>query len=249
VRTLTAAGGSPDTALLYAINGISRHLPGFLDSFLGFCGEYGVPLASVVVVGLAWWQARRRAGAAVAVAGVAWALIGAVFALMLNVPVRALVDRPRPFVAHPGRLHLLMDHSANGSFASDHATFTMAVAVGLLLVNRRYGMVAGALALVEGFLRVFMGVHYPSDIVGGYALAAATVLLLGPLAMALLVPLAHYVSRGPAGSVIRAAGAGGAPVRSAAPSRRGGRGRRGGRPAAPIPGSGPEPGPDEHLAA
>jgi undecaprenyl-diphosphatase len=214
------ADGSPDAALVEGINGISRHLPGVLDSFLGFCGEYGVPLASAAMVGVAWLWARRQPNPLSSVSGVAWALAGGVIALVLNVPVRALVARPRPFVELPGQVKPLMDHSANGSFASDHATFTMAVAVGLLLVHRKYGLIAGALALVEGFLRVFMGVHYPSDIIGGYALAAATVLLLAPIAMVLLVPLAHRLS-GTRLAPALSAGPGGAV------SPRGG--RRGGR--------------------
>jgi len=191
------ADGNPDTALLFDINGISRHLPGFLDSFLGFLGEYGVPLSSLAVLALAWRWARRRpgGGAPAAVAAVMWAGLAAGLGLVLNVAVRALVQRPRPFVTYPGRLHLLMDHSANGSFASDHATFTMAVAVGLLLINRRFGAIGVVLAAFEGFLRVFMGVHYPTDILGGYALATATSLLLAPLAMALLVPFAHALTR------------------------------------------------------
>jgi undecaprenyl-diphosphatase len=200
------ADGNPDTALLFDINGISRHLPGFLDSLLGFLGEYGVPLASLVVLALAWRWARERpgGGAPGAVAAVLWAGLAAGLGLVFNVAVRALVERPRPFVTYPGRLHLLMDHSANGSFASDHATFTMAVAVGLLLVHRKWGLVAVVIAVFEGFLRVFMGVHYPSDILGGYALASATALLLAPLAMALLVPFTHALTRTAAAPLVTA---------------------------------------------
>jgi len=199
------ASGSIDWSLVVHINGLARHLPTWLDSTLAFLGEYGVPLASALMVVAGWSWARRRPDAPAAVAGMLWAGLASGVALMLNIPVRAIVQRQRPFVAHPGQLDLLTSHQANGSFASDHATFTMAIAVGLLLVNRKLGLIAGVLAGFEGFLRVFMGVHYPTDVVGGYALGTATVLLLAPLAMAVLVPLTRSAARSAAGPLIVAA--------------------------------------------
>jgi undecaprenyl-diphosphatase len=190
-----AGGGSLDWSVVSAVNGLASSLPHAVDTALAFLGEYGVPLGSVLLLLAAWARARRGADAPVGVAGVLWAGLAAGLALVLNVPVRAIVQRPRPFVAHPDRVHLLMSHQANGSFASDHATFTMAVAVGLLLVNRRLGLVGVGLACLEGLLRVFVGVHYPTDVLGGYALGTATVLLLAPVAMAVLTPFTHGLTR------------------------------------------------------
>ena len=203
MATLLADGSdSIDWTLVSRINGFARDLPGWLDSVLSFLGEYGVPLASVLMLVVAWNWARRREDAPSAVAGVLWAGLASGIALVLNIPVRAIVQRPRPFVAHPGQLDLLTNHQANGSFASDHATFTAAIAVGLLLIHRKFGLIAAGLAAFEGFLRVFMGVHYPTDVVGGYALGTSTVLLLAPLAMAVLVPLTRSVARTVAGPLI-----------------------------------------------
>jgi undecaprenyl-diphosphatase len=204
VTLLADGGGSLDWSVVSAVNGLATSLPHAVDTALAFLGEYGVPLGSVLLLLAAWARARKGAGAPVSVAGVLWAGLAGGLALMLNVPVRAMVQRPRPFVAHPGQLDLLMSHQANGSFASDHATFTMAVAVGLLLVHRKWGLVAVVIAVFEGFLRVFMGVHYPSDILGGYALASATALLLAPLAMALLVPFTHALTRTAAAPLVTA---------------------------------------------
>jgi undecaprenyl-diphosphatase len=195
VTLLADGGGSLDWSVVSAVNGLATSLPHAVDTALAFLGEYGVPLGSVLLLLAAWARARKGAGAPVSVAGVLWAGLAGGLALMLNVPVRAMVQRPRPFVAHPGQLDLLMSHQANGSFASDHATFTMALAVGLLLVDRRLGLVGIGLAFFEGFLRVFMGVHYPSDVLGGYALGTATVLLLAPVAMAVLTPFTHALTR------------------------------------------------------
>lgn len=220
-----ASGASMDWDIVSAVNGLARHLPSGVDKLLGFMGEYGVPLCSVLLVLVAWRWARNRPAGAESVSGALWAGLAGGLALVANVPVRALVERPRPFVTHPGKLDLLMDHQANGSFASDHATFTMAVAVGVFLVNRKLGFVGIGLALVEGFLRVFMGVHYPSDILGGYALGTATALLLAPLAMAVLDPLVHALARGPLAPLFGSD--------RPAPGRRRGRGR--GLPAESVP--------------
>jgi undecaprenyl-diphosphatase len=62
----------------------------------------------------------------------------------------------------------------SGGFAgttSDHATAVGAVAVGLSFANRRWGIVATVLALLMAFTRVYVGAHYPTDVVAGLALS------------------------------------------------------------------------------
>ena len=134
------------------------------------------------------------------------------------------MDRPRPFVDHPGLLVLVDGKAGTHSFVSDHSTMTMAVAVSLFLVNRKLGWIAGGLALLQGFCRMFMGVHYPTDVIGGYALAVAVVLLLAPIAMAVLVPFCHALGRTAVAPLIRAPERGGTARGSAQRGRRRGRG-------------------------
>lgn len=129
-----------------------------------------------------------------AVTGIVWAPLAAGIALLVNIPIRGFVERPRPFRDHQG-LDVLVSGKNDFSFVSDHATMAMALAVGLFVANRKFGFAAIALALVEGFCRVYMGVHYPTDVIGGFALGTATALLLAPLAMALLTPVVTAVSR------------------------------------------------------
>lgn len=147
----------------------------------------------------------RRGGpeAPAAVAGVVWAALAGGVSLLLNVPLRNFVDRPRPFVEHQG-LDVLVTSRVHFSFVSDHAAVTMAVAVGLFLVSRRWGLAAVAIALAEGFSRVYLGVHYPTDVLGGFALGTAVALLFAPLALALLTPLMATVATSRAGLLVRA---------------------------------------------
>ncbi|MFE2286824.1 phosphatase PAP2 family protein [Streptomyces sp. NPDC059443] len=209
---LTTGGPNVDVSLLYEINGLARQAPGWLDRAVSVAGEYGILLALVLLVLWCWRGARRQdeAAAVESFAALVWAPLAAGAALLLNIPLREFVGRPRPAAQHGG-IEVLdpgagMGHGAF-SFVSDHATLAMALGVGLFVAHRRLGFAGIALALVEGFTRVYMGVHYPTDVIGGFALGTAVVLLLAPLAMALLTPVVRAVARSPRlGVLVRARG-------------------------------------------
>ncbi|MFB7517552.1 phosphatase PAP2 family protein [Streptomyces sp. NPDC056144] len=209
---LASDGANPDVSLLYDINGLAKDAPAWFDRVMGFVGEYGIMLGMVLVVLWCWWSVRREGtlGDSVsAVAGLVWAPLAAGIALLVNIPIRGFVERPRPFKDHQG-LEVLVDGKTDFSFVSDHATMAMALGVGLFVAHRRLGLVAIGLALAEGFARVYMGVHYPTDVIGGFALGTAVALLLAPVALALLTPVVSAVSRsGRAGRLVRSRSAGG----------------------------------------
>lgn len=188
---LASDGLNPDLSLLHDINGLAKDAPSWLDRTMEFTGEYGIMLAMVLVVLWCWWRVRRRGTAedsVVAVAGLIWAPLAAGMALLVNIPIRGFVERPRPFVDHQG-IEVLVAGKSDYSFVSDHATMAMALAAGLFVAHRKFGFAAIGLALAAGFCRVYMGVHYPTDVVGGFALGTAVALLLAPLALALLTPV------------------------------------------------------------
>ena len=208
---LADSGSNPDVDLLYDINGLAKDAPAWFDRVMEYVGEYGLLLAIVLLVVWCWWSVRRRGDedAASTVAALVWAPLAAGMAVLVNVPIRGFVERPRPFLDHQG-LEVLVQGKTDYSFVSDHATIVMAMAVGLFVAHRRFGLVALVLALFGGFIRVYMGVHYPTDVVGGFALGTAVALLLSPLAMALLTPLMSAIERSPrAGRLIRARGTAG----------------------------------------
>ncbi|MET8714355.1 phosphatase PAP2 family protein [Streptomyces sp. NPDC004735] len=207
---LALDGSNPDVSLLYDINGLAKAAPTWFDRVMEFVGEFGIMLAMVLAVLWCWWSVRRRGtteDSVTAVAGLVWAPLAAGIALLINIPIRGFVERPRPFLDHEG-LEVLVQGKTDFSFVSDHATMAMAIAVGLFVANRKFGLLAIGLALVEGFCRVYMGVHYPTDVIGGLALGTAVALLLAPLAMMLLTPLVGAVARTRAtGWLVRAGGA------------------------------------------
>jgi undecaprenyl-diphosphatase len=73
----------------------------------------------------------------------------------------------RPFMDH--HLTQLLPHVAGKSFPSDHTTVSTAIAAGILFFTKfkRTGWLLLAAAVLVGFSRIFVGVHYPTDIVGG----------------------------------------------------------------------------------
>lgn len=87
--------------------------------------------------------------------------------------------RPRPFVVE--KVNLLLTHSPTASFPSSHAAFFFALSIILYLYNKK----AGLLFLIAGFLigigRVFVGIHWPADILAGAALGVLSALLINKL--------------------------------------------------------------------
>ncbi|MFD7321800.1 phosphatase PAP2 family protein [Streptomyces sp. NPDC059875] len=194
---LASDGSNPDVSLLYDINGLAREAPPWFDRVMEFVGEYGIMLGLVLVALWCWWSVRRRGtltDSVAAVTGLVWAPLAAGVALLVNIPIRGFVERPRPFKDHQG-LDVLVDGKTDFSFVSDHATLAMAIAVGLFVAHRKFGLAAIGLAFAEGFCRVYMGVHYPTDVIGGFALGTAVALLLAPVAHALLTPVVSAVAR------------------------------------------------------
>lgn len=165
---------SIDYSIFKAINGLSGSSgPDAIFRFVANDFEY-VLIALVALAFLApghWHRESRRPGAVLATAAAGVALI-------LNQPLSHAVDRLRPFVAHPGIAHVLVARSHDPSFPSDHATGGFALACGMFLYDRTIGTVLFALAAVLAFARVYVGVHYPGDVLAGAAIGILWALLL-----------------------------------------------------------------------
>ncbi|WP_328421533.1 phosphatase PAP2 family protein [Micromonospora sp. NBC_00389] len=160
-----------NTRLFLEINNLARATP-WAHAPLADYAKYGVVLfAALLLAG--WWTARQRGTGMLAAV---WAPVGMLLAVAVNQPIVAAVQEPRPYTSLPGIL-VLADRSADPSFPSDHATMAGAVAAGLLLVSWRLGLLAVAAAAVMGFARVYIGAHYPSDVLTGFALGAVVTLL------------------------------------------------------------------------
>jgi len=161
-----------DYSIYKAIDGAG---PEFLEGPMRFAANdlVYVLVAIVALTFLIPWREHaleRRTAAVLATAAGA-------LALLITQPVADAVDRARPFVAHP-HAELLISHGRNSGFPSDHATGAFAFAMGLWLYDRTIGAVAFVLAAIVAFARVYVGVHYPSDVVAGALIGMAVALLI-----------------------------------------------------------------------
>lgn len=154
---------------------------------------YGVGLFAILLV-VGYALARRDASPARAVAAVAWSGVAAVISLGANQLIGHLVDRPRPYVTHP-TVHVLVARSRDFSFPSDHTVVAAAVAAGLWFVCMRLGAVSAVLALAMAFSRVYVGVHYPGDVLGGLAVGTAIAVAGHAPATRVLTPVVERIGR------------------------------------------------------
>lgn len=101
------------------------------------------------------------------------ALLATGFALAVNAVIGLLWYHPRPFVLGVG--HTFMQHAPDSSFPSDHATimFTMALvlAASRAGAGRLLGLWLLPLAAGTAWARVYLGVHYPLDMLGALVVA------------------------------------------------------------------------------
>ena len=110
--------------------------------------------------------------------GVVAAGFSALLALGAAQIIAHIWERPRPYIAHPGDVHLFIAASHDPSFPSDHATAAFAIAVALLLRHRKAGILAIVMAVTLCVARVAVGTHYPGDVLGGALLGSAAALVL-----------------------------------------------------------------------
>ena len=101
--------------------------------------------------------------------------------------IRFFYDRLRPFLAL--NFNPLIARDMSGSFPSGHAAFYFALAFALFYFNEKWGWSFTALAILMGLGRVFVGTHYPSDILGGAVVAAVSVFAIHLLMGSKLVGL------------------------------------------------------------
>ena len=133
--------------------------------------------ALVAVAAMTWFLARPggslRSKLAAASAGVS-----AVVALLVNAVLGHLWYHARPFADHPKQTLLLVHHGADNSFPSDHASVAFAVAFAVLVFHRRLGILLFAVAAGVGLDRIFVGVHYPIDVLTSVFVGLAAALVV-----------------------------------------------------------------------
>jgi undecaprenyl-diphosphatase len=164
-----------DWSVLHTLNDFLFQHDAVEDPLLRFVNlSEALFLGTLVVICLAAHGTRHASWRRAAVAAGLSAGLGLAVAKLLA----DAVNRARPFVADPSGVHLFSRHAADPGFPSDHATAAFAIAVAILLRKRGWGIVALIAAVVVSIGRVALGLHYPSDVLGGALLGTAAALFL-----------------------------------------------------------------------
>lgn len=158
-----------DVYLFQQINGLAGQSL-FFDNFIILCAKYLPVVFALFLVGL--WLTRQpqlQRGAF---------LTGASTLLALSIAqiINAIVLRPRPYAY---AIHLLVDRTTDTSFPSDHTTIAFAIAALVWQFNRKWATAILSLALLQGFARVYVGAHYPGDVLGGAVLGILVSIAVG----------------------------------------------------------------------
>ncbi|RZU36668.1 undecaprenyl-diphosphatase [Streptomyces sp. BK022] len=167
-------GSSIDGSAYTAVVNVARRSPVWLDDAVSAWSAYGLVLFAVLMAA-GWWRA-RRVSAAASVTALAVPFV-VVVAYGVNAAVKLLVREDRP--CQSLRVATLEACPAPGdwSFPSNHAAIAAAAAVALLFVSRRLGAVAVVAACAMAVSRVWVGAHYPHDVLAGVAVGAVSALL------------------------------------------------------------------------
>jgi membrane-associated phospholipid phosphatase len=195
VNTLLPASASAPNDHQYGfrvVNDFAKATP-WLHGVMRAYAHYGMVLFAVLLL-WAWWTARGRNPGAVAAA--LWAPAGMLLAIALNQPVVNWNHAARPYTELPHVL-VLVARSSDYSFPSDHAVMAGAVAAGIWLADRRLGLIAGLAALLMAFARVYVGAHYPADVVAGLMFGAVVTVAASLVACPVLVRAVTALGRTP----------------------------------------------------
>jgi undecaprenyl-diphosphatase len=147
---------------LAIVHWFAAHRSAPLDAlavFLTFAGRAGLIFVAAAVV-------RGLSNSRLAMA--AWQVVLAVLlaALLADGLLKSLVDRPRPYVADT-TLQTVGARPGSTSFPSGHAAGSVAAALVLAATWRRARAGIWLVAALVAVSRVYLGVHYPTDVVAG----------------------------------------------------------------------------------
>ena len=164
-----------DKSLTLVINGWSGH-NSFADSVVVWSAN-DLIFIMMAFVALRWWQIGNYPPMrhAALVAGLSFIL-----ALAINMLIGLFVHRVRPNDA--GLTHALISISPDWSFPSDHSATSMAIAAALWFQDRKkLASVFLIAAVAVGLSRIFVGVHYVSDVVSGAMVGIAVAYVVSKL--------------------------------------------------------------------
>lgn len=197
-------GSGIDGGLYTQVIGWANSAPHWLDQLIRLWSDLGLGLFAVFML-YGWWRARTDESVVMARVLASPAIVVAAYAV--NSVLKSLVAENRPCQDIPGSVTVeACPVPGDWSFPSNHSVIAFAAATALLFAYRRLGAVALVAAVLMASSRVWIGVHYPHDVLVGSLVGILAGVALTPLA-GRAAPLVDRARSGPLGALL-GAGAG-----------------------------------------
>jgi len=174
-----------DISLFKTIHGlVGRSI--CLDSLGIFIAVYLIWFIPILIF-LIWFLNRKKKSSLKALF---LGLLAVILVYLFDFLIEKIFFRPRPFVSlnfYP----LINISPQESSFPSTHAALAFALASSVYFINRRLGVIFLVLTLLIGISRIFIGVHWPSDILAGAVLGLGCSWMIYKLLLDKLKPITN----------------------------------------------------------
>ncbi len=135
-------------------------------------GDEGILWIALAIVFLCFKKTRKI--------GITMGLGLIITTLLGNEIIKKIVERPRPFATEGALLQgdqLLVPEPGQFSFPSGHTGSSFAAAVSIFMYDKRFGIPALVMAALIGFSRLYVYVHFPTDVIAGTILGTVSALI------------------------------------------------------------------------
>jgi undecaprenyl-diphosphatase len=160
-----------DTYLFHLIHGMARKSQA-IDLFMLFFSSYMIYILIFGLLTITVVKKFRLTGFST--------ILAIISGLILNFLITLVFDRERPFVSLE-EVHVLIEKGVSSSFPSDQAVIAFAIAFAAFTYSLKWGTILLASAVFVGFSRIYVGHHFPFDIVGGIVIAFVAVYMINKL--------------------------------------------------------------------
>jgi membrane-associated phospholipid phosphatase len=179
-------GSGIDGSLFTDVTDLARDTP-WLNTPIHMWTNAGLGVFFLLML-IGWWNARRRDTRAMTLALAA--PVAVVIAFAVAEVAKKLIAEVRPcYSLYHAYLVDACPARTDYAFPSGHSTAAFATVAALWLLDRRLAAIAAVFALFEGFTRVYLGDHYPHDVIGAGVLALPIAYLVSWILSRIAAPL------------------------------------------------------------
>ncbi|WP_018924007.1 phosphatase PAP2 family protein [Salsuginibacillus kocurii] len=154
-----------DTFVFKEINGLAGRFP-FLDNFMVFMTEYSLTFFLIALFFMLVTGIKKRLWLHTGLIGI----ITVAASMAAGFLIKTLFFRPRPFMTDL-EMELLLTHNGASSFPSNHTLAAFALAFAVWFMHKNMGRLFLAAAFLTGISRIYVGHHYPFDVLASVIIA------------------------------------------------------------------------------